>query len=96
MVLLALISLMLAPPAKSGVHSITGEGATAVVQVPAGELVTVNEKPDWLFFSIEAGYEPEGDGPYTNVPAEMSIAIRKGSLAEVVAQQREISVTGQR
>lgn len=67
----------------------TGDRAAAL-DVPKHDLVTVNNQtPDFLFYSVKAGYEqPEDGGPYAPVPAEMSITLVNGKLDEAMKMKR--------
>jgi hypothetical protein len=94
--LLSLMLLLAAAPAGK-TYTVSAGAVKGAVDVPKHELVTVTENPPgFVFYSIKAGYEQPDDGPYTNVPAEMSVRIVKGTLDEAMEQMKKNNVGDQR
>ncbi len=92
-----MVTLFLGATPKGETYTVSGEGAKGTVDVPKHELVTVTETPPgFVFYSIKAGYESPEDGPYTSIPAEMSVRVIEGTLDEAMAQMKKNNVGDQR
>jgi hypothetical protein len=89
------------PPAaengtKPETHEIKQGDNKATIDVPKHALVKIDAKPDWLFYSIQAGYGQPEEGAYTPVPAEMTFKFVEGTLDDAVAYCRKTDVGNQR